>query len=80
MTFQQSAVTQVAQSDFGVTIKTQQESLTFDHCAVACGSWSKELLKGLNYHFPIEAERSYSLSLTMPEKIQLSLNKARSFR
>ncbi|WP_019026959.1 hypothetical protein [Colwellia piezophila] len=48
MTFQQSAVTQVAQSDSGVSVKTQQENLTFDHCVIACGAWSKELLKDLN--------------------------------
>ena len=63
MIFQQSAVTQVAQSDSGVSVKTQQENLTFDHCVIACSAWPKELLKGLNYHLPIEAERGYSSSL-----------------
>ncbi|WP_057830817.1 FAD-binding oxidoreductase [Colwellia sp. TT2012] len=62
MTFQQSAVTQVAQSDFGVTIKSDQENLTFDHCVVACGAWSKELLKGLNYHLPINEQDTTLLS------------------
>lgn len=63
MTFQQGAVTQIAQSDTGVTVMTNKEALAFDHCVVACGAWSKELLKGLNYQLPIEAERGYSLSL-----------------
>ncbi len=63
MTFQQSAVTEITQAKTGVTVLTNLGGLTVDHCVVACGAWSKELLKGLNYHLPIEAERGYSLSL-----------------
>jgi D-amino-acid dehydrogenase len=63
MTFQQGAVTQIAQAETGVTVMTDTEALTFDHCVVACGAWSKKLLKGLKYNLPIEAERGYSLSL-----------------
>ncbi|WP_057830818.1 NAD(P)/FAD-dependent oxidoreductase [Colwellia sp. TT2012] len=72
MTFQQAAVTNITQSASnngnGVTVKTEQDSLSFDYCVVACGAWSKELLKGLNYHLPIEAERGYSLSLAVNEQ------------
>ncbi|TWX69578.1 FAD-binding oxidoreductase [Colwellia demingiae] len=63
MTFQQTAVTAVTQSQTGVTVLTDQQCLHVDHCVIACGAWSKELLKGLNYQLPIEAERGYSLSL-----------------
>jgi len=67
MTFQQGAVTQIAQAETGVTIMTDNEALAFDHCVVACGAWSKKLLKGLKYNLPIEAERGYSLSLPITE-------------
>jgi len=63
MTFQQGEVSRIAQSDTGITVMTDKEALAFDHCVVACGAWSKGLLKGLNYNLPIEAERGYSLSL-----------------
>lgn len=63
MIFQQGAVTQVTQTETGVTVMTDTEVLVFDHCVVACGAWSKNLLKGLKYNLPIEAERGYSLSL-----------------
>ena len=68
MTFKQAAVTHIAQTDTGVTLKTDKLTLAFDHCVVACGAWSKELLKGLGYHLPIEAERGYSLSLPINEQ------------
>ncbi|ALO34236.1 amino acid dehydrogenase [Colwellia sp. MT41] len=74
MTFQQAAVTGITQTDTGVTLKTDgtentdKLTLAFDHCVVACGAWSKELLKGLDYHLPIEAERGYSLSLPINEQ------------
>ena len=68
MTFQQSAVTELTQAETGVTVLTDLGSLTVDHCVVACGAWSKELLKGLSYHLPIEAERGYSLSLPINEQ------------
>jgi len=67
MTFQQGAVTQIAQAETGVTIMTDNEALAFDHCVVACGAWSKKLLKGLKYNLPIEAERGYSLSLPITD-------------
>lgn len=63
MTFQQTAVTAVTQTKSGVTLGTDEQSLHVDHCVIACGAWSKKLLKELNYHLPIEAERGYSLSL-----------------
>ena len=68
MTFQQSAVTEITQAETGVTVLTDLGSLTVDLCVVACGAWSKELLKGLSYHLPIEAERGYSLSLPINEQ------------
>ncbi|MCP4322186.1 MAG: FAD-binding oxidoreductase, partial [Alteromonadales bacterium] len=42
-TFQQGAVTHIAQSDTCVTVMTDKEALAFDHCVVACGAWSKSL-------------------------------------
>jgi len=63
MTFQQAAVTHVVQAESGVTVMSDSETLAFDHCVVACGAWSKQLLKRLKYNLPIEAERGYSLSL-----------------
>lgn len=63
MTFQQTAVTAVTQTKSGVTLETDEQSLHVDHCVIACGAWSKKLLKGLNYRLPIEAERGYSLNL-----------------
>jgi D-amino-acid dehydrogenase len=68
MTFQQGVITQIAQSDTSVTVMTDKEALAFDHCVVACGAWSKDLLKGLSYKLPIEAERGYSLSLPISSK------------
>lgn len=67
MTFEQTAVTRVIQYQNSVTVMTDQQSLCVDHCVIACGAWSKELLKGLHYHLPIEAERGYSLSLPIAE-------------
>jgi len=63
MIFQQTAVTAVTQSNSGATVVTDEQNLHVDHCVIACGAWSKKLLKGLHYHLPIEAERGYSLSL-----------------
>jgi D-amino-acid dehydrogenase len=63
MTFQQTAVTSVTQTQSGVTVEIDEQHLHVDHCVIACGAWSKKLLNGLNYHLPIEAERGYSLSL-----------------
>jgi len=63
MVFKQAAVSRVVQAESGVTVMSDNENLAFDHCVVACGAWSKGLLKGLNYKLPIEAERGYSLSL-----------------
>ena len=75
MTFQQSAVTEITQAETGVTVLTDLGSLTVDHCVVACGAWSKELLKGLSYHLPIEAERGYSLSLPLPNNTNPTLSR-----
>ncbi|KGJ96962.1 NAD(P)/FAD-dependent oxidoreductase [Colwellia psychrerythraea] len=75
MTFQQSVVTEITQAETGVTVLTDLGSLTVDHCVVACGAWSKELLKGLSYHLPIEAERGYSLSLPLPNNTNPTLSR-----
>lgn len=63
MTFRQTAVTAITQSKSGITLVTDEQPLQVDHCVIACGAWSKKLLKGLHYHLPIEAERGYSLTL-----------------
>jgi D-amino-acid dehydrogenase len=65
MTFQQGSVTKISQNDTSVTVITDNQALAFDHCVVACGAWSKNLLKGMNYNLPIEAERGYSLSVPL---------------
>ncbi len=75
MIFKQASVSKIAQSSNGVTIKTDKEAFETDHCVVACGAWSKELLKGLNYHLPIEAERGYSYSLPVAENASASLSR-----
>lgn len=75
MTFQQGEVTDITQSDTGVTVIADNKKIAFDHCVVACGAWSKELLKGLSYHLPIEAERGYSLSLPLPNNTTPTLSR-----
>lgn len=75
MTFQQTAVTAVTQSQNGVTVLTDEQCLNVDLCVIACGAWSKELLEGLNYHLPIEAERGYSLSLPIPATASAPLSR-----
>ncbi len=61
-------VESVAQSNNGVNINTVSEQLFFDHCVVATGAYSKNLLADLGYRLPIEAERGYSLTLAMNEQ------------
>ncbi len=68
MTFQKAAVTQIIQAENAVIIMADQQDLHVDHCVVACGAWSKALLKTLHYKLPIEAERGYSLSLPINEQ------------
>ncbi len=63
MQFIKNAVSRISQINNQVAVITDNKELKFDHCIVACGAWSKTLLKGLNYHLPIEAERGYSLSI-----------------
>ncbi len=75
MCFKQSSVTRIAQSPSGATVMTEQESLKFDHCVVACGAWSKDLLSALDYHLPIEAERGYSLSLPITDSANNGLTR-----
>ncbi len=75
MLFKQATVTCITQSQNSVTLVTEQESLQFDHCVVACGAWSKDLLKALGYHLPIEAERGYSLSLPISDSANTRLTR-----
>ncbi|MCW8832065.1 MAG: FAD-binding oxidoreductase [Colwellia sp.] len=67
MEFKQAAVDSIRQSESKVVINMEQDSLCFDHCVVATGAWSKNLLKDLGYHLPIEAERGYSFSIPLAE-------------
>ncbi len=67
MDYKQLSIDSIEQIESGVVINKMSDNLDFDHCVVATGAWSKNLLKGLGYHLPIEAERGYSLSLAMTE-------------
>jgi len=75
MEFKQLSVDGIDQTKSGVVINTMNENLYFDHCVVATGAWSKSLLKGLGYNLPIEAERGYSLSISMTENEQALLSR-----
>lgn len=68
MTFKQLAVDSLAQDKDDVTIHAGNEQFHFDHCVVATGAWSKNLLKDLGYRLPIEAERGYSLSINVDQQ------------
>lgn len=75
MEFKQLSVDGIEQIKSSVVINTMDEKLNFDHCVVATGAWSKSLLKGLGYNLPIEAERGYSLSLSVAENEQMLLSR-----
>ena len=75
MLFKQSTVACITQTQNDVTLVTEQGSLEFDHCVIACGAWSKGLLKALGYHLPIEAERGYSLSLPVIDSANTKLTR-----
>jgi D-amino-acid dehydrogenase len=63
MDIKKIAVNSVDQTASGIIINKASDKLSFEHCVVATGAWSKKLLKGLGYNLPIEAERGYSLSI-----------------
>jgi glycine/D-amino acid oxidase-like deaminating enzyme len=67
MEFKQLVVESINHFESSVVINNMHEQLCFDHCVVATGAYSKNLLKGLGYHLPIEAERGYSLSISLTE-------------
>ena len=67
MEFKQLAVESINHFETNVVINNMHEQLCFDQCVVATGAYSKNLLKGLGYHLPIEAERGYSLSISLTE-------------
>ena len=75
MEFKQLSVDNIEQVESGVVINKSNDNLVFDYCVVATGAWSKNLLKGLGYHLPIEAERGYSLSLSLTENEQALLSR-----
>jgi len=75
MEFQQLSVDSIEQIESGVVINTKKDNFYFDHCVVATGAYSKNLLKGLGYNLPIEAERGYSLSISMTENEQALLSR-----
>lgn len=75
MVFHQGAVTRIDQGQDGVTVMTDDECFNMNHCVVACGAWSKTLLKSLNYNLPIEAERGYSYSLPLNNNAPASLSR-----
>lgn len=65
MTFKQMRVDRIVQNQQGVVINTDNGQEYFNHCVVATGAYSKNILTKLGYRLPIEAERGYSLSLSM---------------
>ena len=67
MKFEQVCVETIEQTASGAVINKMTNKLEFDACVVATGAWSKNLLKQLGYNLPIEAERGYSLSLSLAE-------------
>jgi D-amino-acid dehydrogenase len=67
MEFKQLAVESINHFESSVVINNMHDQLCFDDCVVATGAYSKNLLKGLGYHLPIEAERGYSLSISLTE-------------
>ncbi len=75
MVYQQSAVESINQNISSIVVSTTTEQLRFDQCVVATGAWSKNLLKGLGYSLPIEAERGYSLSLALGKNEQPLLSR-----
>ena len=75
MEFQQLSVDSIEQIESGVVINTKKDNFYFDHCVVATGAYSKNLLNGLGYHLPIEAERGYSLSLSLAKSEQALLSR-----
>ncbi len=67
MKFKQLSVDNIKHFESAVAINSMNDNLYFDLCVVATGAYSKSLLKGLGYHLPIEAERGYSLSISLAE-------------
>ncbi|GAA6170430.1 FAD-dependent oxidoreductase [Colwellia sp. KU-HH00111] len=72
MEYKQLAVEEIIANISGIVINGKiangnNETAYFDQCVVATGAYSKNLLKGLGYHLPIEAERGYSLSMPIAE-------------
>lgn len=66
MSFKQMDIASINQSKEGViATDIHGTSCHFDQCVVATGAWSKNVLKSLGYHLPIEAERGYSLSINV---------------
>ena len=72
MEFKKLAVENITESRSGVVVIGEMKSGNYetgyyDRCVVATGAYSKNLLKDLGYHLPIEAERGYSLSVQIQE-------------
>ena len=61
--YKKLTVESINQKASGVEIQTEQALVFAEHCVIATGAWSKNLINGLGYHLPIEAERGYSLTL-----------------
>ena len=75
MNYKQLAVDSIEQTKSGVVINALNDMLHFDQCVIATGAWSKGLLKSLGYHLPIEAERGYSLNISMNTNEQALLSR-----
>lgn len=67
--FYQGEVLNINHSTVGASLITTKGTLQFDQVVIASGAWSKNLLKTLGYHLPIEAERGYSLDLPIGTKV-----------
>ncbi|WP_448548427.1 NAD(P)/FAD-dependent oxidoreductase [Thalassotalea fusca] len=62
-TFKQFDVESITHTPQNVMLSNGSKEIKFDRIVIACGVWSKALLKPLGYKLPIEAERGYSLDL-----------------
>jgi D-amino-acid dehydrogenase len=52
------------QTEAGIAVRTQQGAGTFDRAVVACGVWSRDLVRGLGLKVLLETERGYNTTFT----------------
>ncbi|MET1256847.1 NAD(P)/FAD-dependent oxidoreductase [Aliikangiella maris] len=65
--FKQDSVIGIDASQTQVTLKTTTADITAKEIIIACGAWSKDLLKTMGHNVPLETERGYHLMLSDPQ-------------